>query len=69
MTNMFVLSNIVSASCITKDFFHVFGWTVENAHFVVLYNTQKWPFSVNSASHYKEMLAHYTGNVLSVLPF
>lgn len=69
MTNMFVLSNIVSTTFITKPFFHVFGWTVENAHLVMPQKTHKWPLSVNSASHYKEMLSHYTGNMLPVLPF
>jgi len=71
MTHMSAPSNIVSASCITKIFFfvHVFGWTVENAHLVMSYNSQKLPFTVYSASHYKEMLVHYTGNTLPVLPF
>jgi len=69
MTNMSASSNLVSDSYITDNFFHVFGWTVENAHLVMPCNSKKLPFSVYSASHYKEMLAHYTGNMLPVLPF
>jgi len=63
MINMSALSNLVSDSCITNNFFHLFGWTVENAHLVMACNSQKLPFSVYSASHYKETLAHYTGNM------
>jgi len=69
MTNMSASSNLVSDSCITNNFFHVFGWTVENTHLVMPRSSQKLPFSVYSASHYKEMLAHYTGNMLPVPPF
>ena len=56
-------------SCITNNFLRVFGWAVENAHLVMPYNSQKLPFCVYSALHYMEMLAHYTGNMLPVLPF
>jgi hypothetical protein len=69
MTNMSASSSIVPASRITNNFFHISGWTVENAHLVKPYNSQKLPFSVYSASEYKELLAHYTGNMLPVLPF
>jgi len=47
MTNMSASLN-VSVSYITNNSFHVFGWTVENAHLVMPYNSQKLPFCVFS---------------------